>query len=111
MTGFPIKRRCVIDAAIGETRAAVWEGKTLAELYVRRWTAAEQPRLGDRFSGRVRRIEKSLGAAFIDIGTEPDGFLKLRQAGLAFTRCKLRVAGGAQFCEVLACMMAGACKR
>lgn len=80
MTNPHLKRRCVIDAAIGETRAAVWEGKTLVELYVRRWTDAGQPRRGDRFSGRVRRIEKSLGAAFIDLGTEPHGFLKFTTA-------------------------------
>lgn len=75
-----MKRRCVIDKAIGETRAAVWEGKALSELYTRRWSEANKPRLGDVFSGRVRKIEKSLGAAFIDLGEGPDGFLKFTTA-------------------------------
>ena len=75
-----MKRRCVIDNAIGETRAAVWEGKSLVELYTRRWTDADKPRQGDRFAGRVRRIKKSLGAAFIDLGVEPDGFFKFTTA-------------------------------
>ena len=75
-----MKRRCVIDKAIGETRAAIWEGKNLVELYTRRWSDAAKPRLGDKFAGRVRKIEKSLGAAFIDLGTQPDGFLKFTTA-------------------------------
>lgn len=75
-----MKRRCVIDEAIGETRAAVWEGKNLTELYTRRWSEAARPRLGDRYAGRVRRIEKSLAAAFIDLGAQPDGFLKFTTA-------------------------------
>ncbi len=75
-----MKRRCVIDDAIGETRAAVWEGKVLAELYTRRWTDEARPRIGDRFAGRVTRIEKSLAAAFIDLGGKIDGFLKFTTA-------------------------------
>lgn len=75
-----MKLRCVIDNAIGETRAAVWEGKTLLELYVRRVSEDASPRLGDRFAGRVRRIEKSLGAAFIDLDVQPDGFFKFTTA-------------------------------
>lgn len=75
-----MKQRCVIDEAIGETRAAVYDGKSVVELYARRWTDAEAPRLGDRFAGRVRRVEKSLAAAFIDMGTESDGFLKFTTA-------------------------------
>lgn len=72
--------RCVIDEAIGETRAAIWAGKTQVELYTRRHSEADHPRRGDHFAGRVRRIEKSLGAAFIDLGREPDGFLKFTTA-------------------------------
>ncbi len=75
-----MKRRCVIDKAIGETRAAVWEGKSLTELYTRRWTDMARPRLGDRFFGRVRSIDKPLSAAFIDLGAQPDGFLKFSTA-------------------------------
>ncbi len=75
-----MKRKCVIENAIGETRAAVYEGKILAELYTRRWSDADKPKLGDIFAGRVRRIEPSLGAAFIDLGAEPDGFFKFTTA-------------------------------
>lgn len=78
-----MKQRCVIDEAIGETRAAVYFGKTVIELYTRRWTDTNAPRLGDVYAGRVRRIEKSLAAAFIDMGTDTDGFLKFTTAPAA----------------------------
>jgi len=75
-----MKRRCVIEECIGETRAAIYEGRRLVELYIRRWTDADKPRLGDIFAGRVATIDPSMGGAFIDIGSEnqngPQGFFK-----------------------------------
>jgi len=71
-----MKRRCVIEQAIGETRAAVYEGRKLVELYVRRETDAGKPRQGDVFAGRVSKIDQSMGGAFIDIGTKYDGLFK-----------------------------------
>ncbi len=78
-----MKRRCVIEDCIGETRAAVYEGRKLVELYVRRWTDADKPRQGDIFAGRVTKIDQSLGGAFIDIGTETQGLFKFTNAANA----------------------------
>jgi len=78
-----MKRRCVIDAAIGETRAAVYEGKTLVELYTDRWSRENTPQIGDEYIGRVRDINKDLGAAFIDLGADQDGFLRFTMAAKA----------------------------
>ena len=75
-----MKRRCIIEDAVGETRAAVYEGKQLVEAYVRRWTEADKPRAGDVFAGRITEIDKSMGAAFVDVGLEPHGFLKFSNA-------------------------------
>lgn len=75
-----MKRRIVIDKAVGETRAAVFEGKTLVELYVRRWSEQGLPRAGDIFCGRITRIEQRMDAAFVDLGNGPDGFLKFTNA-------------------------------
>jgi len=75
-----VKRRCVIDKAIGETRAAVYEGKALVELYTDRWSRENAPQIGDIYIGRVRDISKDLGAAFIDLGGEQDGFLRFTMA-------------------------------
>lgn len=71
-----MKRRCVIETAIGETRAAVYEGRKLVELYVRRESDANKPRQGDVFTGRVQKIDQSMGGAFIDIGTSHQGLFK-----------------------------------
>ena len=75
-----MKRRAVIENAIGETRAAVYEGKQLTELFAWRWSDNGKPRAGDIFSGRISRIEPSLGAAFVELGFGPDGFLKFSNA-------------------------------
>lgn len=75
-----MKRRCVIEKAIGENRAAVYEGKKCVELYVRRWSAEKDARTGDVFSGVIRHIDKSMGAAFVDLGLKIDGFLKFTMA-------------------------------
>lgn len=71
-----MKRRCVIENCIGETRAAIYEGRRLVELFVRRETDADKPRQGDVFAGRVSTIDQSLGGAFIDIGTPHHGLFK-----------------------------------
>ena len=75
-----MKFRAVIEEAVGETRAAVFAGKTLVELHVRRWSDRNKPRAGDVFSGRISRIEKSLAAAFVELGAGEDGFLKFSNA-------------------------------
>ncbi len=78
-----MKRRCVIDEGIGETRAAIYEGRKLVELYLRRWSDQNLPRLGDRFVGKISDIDSGLGAAFVDLGQGPDGFLKFTDAANA----------------------------
>ena len=71
-----MKRRCVIEDCIGETRAAVYEGRRLVELYVRRETDINKPRQGDVFIGKISKIDQSMGGAFIDIGTRAQGIFK-----------------------------------
>ena len=75
-----MKRRCVIDEGIGETRAAVYEGRHLVELYVRRWSDAARPRFKDRFIAKVSKVEAEMAAAFVDLGNDYQGFLKFTDA-------------------------------
>ena len=75
-----MKRRILIEKAIGETRGAVFEGKMLVELYCWRWSDRGKPRSGDIFAGRISRIEKKMDAAFVDLGDGADGFLKFTNA-------------------------------
>jgi len=64
-----VKRRAVIEYAVGETRAAIYEGRRMVELYVdRAWVAT--PRTGDIYIGRVTSVDPSVAGAWVDIGAE-----------------------------------------
>ena len=64
-----MKRRAVIEAAIGETRAAIYEGRRLVELHVDRpWQTT--PRTGDTYIGRVTTVDPSVAGAWVDIGSD-----------------------------------------
>lgn len=68
--------RLLISALPGETRAA-WlaDDGRLEDLVILR---ADRPQhLGDVYLGRVTRIDRSLEAAFVEIGLERSGFLPL----------------------------------
>jgi len=64
-----MKRRCVIETSIGETRAAIYEGRRLVELYADRpWQT--EPRTGDIYIGRVTSVDASVAGAWVDIGSK-----------------------------------------
>jgi len=71
-----MKRRAVIEEAIGETRAAVYEGRKLVEFHLRRHIAAAPPRARDIFTGRVIAVDPSVAGAFVDLGGGVSGLLK-----------------------------------
>ncbi len=71
-------RRALIEARPGETRTAVLDGDTLVDLLIQR---DDHPgHAGDRYLGRVAAIDKSLQAAFVDIGLDRPGLLPRKQA-------------------------------
>lgn len=62
-----------VSALPGELRAAVLQDGALDDLLILR---EDQPvQFGDRFLARVRRFDKGLDAAFVDLGLERDGLL------------------------------------
>lgn len=64
-----MKRRAVIENAVGETRAAIYEGRRMVELYVDRpWLTT--PRTGDVYIGRVTSVDASVAGAWVDIGVD-----------------------------------------
>ena len=67
---------CRIEQAVGEERAAVIDHKRDMEYYVRRWSDRDIARKGEIFSGRVKRIDKDLMAAFVDLGNNESGLLR-----------------------------------
>ena len=78
-----MKRRAVIEDAIGETRAAVYEGRRLVELHLDRWSQKDAPKWGERWTGQVITVDNSVAGAFLSLGTGPDSLLPFKaQANL-----------------------------
>lgn len=71
-----MKRRAVIEDAIGETRAALYEGRKLAEFHLRRHVGPQFPRAGDIYTGRIIAVDPSVAGAFVDLGEGQAGLLK-----------------------------------
>jgi ribonuclease G len=67
------KNTLVINCDIGETRVALIESGTLAELHVER--KASRGIVGNIYLGKVSRVLPGMQAAFIDIGEERAAFL------------------------------------
>ncbi|MGD0585619.1 MAG: Rne/Rng family ribonuclease [Oryzomonas sp.] len=63
----------VINAASHETRIALIENGTIAELYIER--SRERGIVGNIYKGRVIRVLPGMQAAFVDIGLEKAAFL------------------------------------
>lgn len=86
----------LVEVSPGETRVAAVDGQgRLVELEVERM--GDEPAVGAIHLGRVVRVEKGMGAAFVDIGQPQPGFLgKMRDVteGEAVIVQVLRPAGG-----------------
>lgn len=70
-----MKYRAVVENAIGETRAAIYEGRRLVELHLERASHIKLPQVGDIYAGRVTNLEPTLNGAFVDLGGKLSGFL------------------------------------
>lgn len=73
-----MKRRAVIEKAVGETRAAVYEGRRLVELHLDRWSDLNRPRIGEHWCARVAKIDASVGGMWMAMGDGPDGLLSFK---------------------------------
>ena len=70
-----MKRELFIDDTLGSIRAAVAEDGVLREIMQEKQKSDDQTE--SLFLGRVQSVQKSMNAAFIDIGTELNAFLPL----------------------------------
>jgi Ribonuclease G/E len=72
------ERRAYLDVGIGETRGVVTlDGRPERLLIARDGDAACQA-MGAEVVGRVRKVERALALAFVDLGAGPDAVLNLR---------------------------------
>lgn len=70
--------RLALQHLPGETRAFLYRDGRLHDLAIER--DGEAAGLGDRFLGRVTRLDRRLSAAFVALGEGPDGLLPLNAA-------------------------------
>lgn len=84
--------RIVIETRPGETRAAVLDGSDRPIAFrIERETS--RSRVGGVYLGRVLALRPEIGAAFVDIGLDADGFLNLK--GADKDACGTRIEEGA----------------
>ena len=74
-----MSKEIVIQATKKETRIAIVENGSLAELYVENPENART--IGDIHLGRVRNVMPSIQAAFVNIGQKQDAFLHFSDVG------------------------------
>ena len=74
-----MSKEIVIQATKKETRIAIVEDGTLAELYIE--TPNNTRTIGDIYLGRVRNVMPSIQAAFVNIGQKQDAFLHFSDVG------------------------------
>lgn len=73
-----MKRRAVIERAIGETRAAIYEGRKLVELHLDRRTQRGGPKIGERWTAQVTAIDPAMGGVWAELGEGPAGLLSFK---------------------------------
>jgi Ribonuclease G/E len=71
------KRRLYIDRSPGERRGVVLLDGRPERLLIERDGEAIRPRNGEVWRGRIRSLSKAFRGAFIDLGLERDGLMKL----------------------------------
>lgn len=72
-----MKRELIIDDSPECLRAAIIEDGTLCEIMTEKQTGDDQTE--SLFYGRVQSVQKSVNAAFVDIGSELNAFLPLNE--------------------------------
>lgn len=77
-----MNRLIAVEEWVGETRAAIVENGKVVELHFERWSEMEaRAHTGEVYAGRIRRVDTSLNAAFVDLGRGEPGFLPFGKAG------------------------------
>ncbi len=73
-----MKKEILISREINETRLAILEDGKLEEFFIERADAFRM--FGNIYKGVVKSVVPGIGAAFVDLGTQKDGFLYVSDA-------------------------------
>ena len=68
-------KEILVNVELEEKQAAIIKGGLLDEYYIER--PGDKTIVGNIYKGRIETIVPSIGAAFVDIGLEKNGFLYL----------------------------------
>ena len=69
-------KEIIVDISFGQTRAAILEDGELVEIYME--DLEVQSIVGNIYKGLVKNVLPGMGAAFVDIGTEKNAFLYVK---------------------------------
>src|SRR5690625_1474604 len=72
-----MKRMLINATQPEELRVAVADGQTLLDLDIE--VPAQEQKKSNIYKGRITRVEPSLGACFVEFGSERHGFLSLKE--------------------------------
>jgi len=93
-----LNKELIINSSANEVVIALLEDKLLVELHREKHDSHHA--VGDVYLGRIRKVMPGLNAAFVDIGSEKDGFLHYLDLGPQIKTVQrfteLAVAGNAQ---------------
>jgi len=70
-----MRNQILINSTFNETRVALVEENTLAEIYVERSLSPQM--VGNIYKGRIEKIVPGMQAAFVDIGSGKAGFISV----------------------------------
>lgn len=73
-----MKKEILISFEVNETRVAILEDGKLEEFFIERSDTRKM--FGNIYKGKVKSVVPGIGAAFIDLGTDKDGFLYVSDA-------------------------------
>ena len=73
-----MKKEILSSFEVNETRVALLEDGKIEEFFIERSDARKM--FGNIYKGKVKSVVPGIGAAFIDLGTDKDGFLYVSDA-------------------------------
>ena len=79
-----MKRMLINATQPEELRVALVDGQSIYDFDIEQ--SGQERKKSNIYKARVSRIEQSLGAAFIDFGSEKHGFLPVKELAPSFTK-------------------------
>ena len=83
-----MKRMLINATQPEELRVALVDGQSIYDFDIEQ--VGQERKKSNIYKARVSRVEQSLGAAFVDFGSEKHGFLPIKNCIQDFTKAKIK---------------------